>query len=90
MLELFKQEKSFLTRAKEKNSLKYVIRFDDIGVFVEVCDNKLHVIKDIDFRVYNGLDREILQYIEQSSEKEFFTVSWESELSHLYLFIIII
>ena len=86
MLELFKQEKSFLTRAKEKSSLKYVIYFDDFGAFVEVCDAKLKVIKDIDYRVYSGLDREILQYIEQAKEEEFFTVSWESEKQNLYLF----
>ena len=86
MLELFKQEKSFLTRAKEKSSLKYVVHFDDLGAFIEVCDAKLKIIKDIDYRVYSGLDREILQYIEQASEEEFFTVSWESEQQNLYLF----
>ncbi len=86
MLELFKQEKSFLTRAKEKNSLKYVVHFDDLGAFIEVCDAKLKIIKEIDYRVYSGLDREILQYIEQAREEEFFTVSWESEAQNLYLF----
>ncbi len=85
MLELFKQEKSFLTRAKEKSLLKYVICFDEIGAFVEVCDSKLKVIKDIDYRVYNGIDREILQLLENSSEKDFFTVSWESEENRIYL-----
>ena len=85
MLELFKQEKSFLTRAKEKNALKYVLRFDENGAFLEVCDNKFGVIKDIDFRVYNGLDREILQYMERSIEEDFFSVNWESEETHTYL-----
>ncbi|MEA2099723.1 MAG: hypothetical protein U9P72_06305, partial [Campylobacterota bacterium] len=85
MLDIFKQEKSFLTRAKEKSSLKYVIKLDDVGAFVEVCDSKLKVIKDIDYRVYNGIDREILQLLENSSERDFFTVSWESEENHLYL-----
>ena len=86
MLELFKQEKSFLTRAKEKNSLKYLIRFDDNGAYIEVCDNKLKLIKDIDYRVYNGLDREILQYLELSYEDEFFNVNWESDTANLYLY----
>ena len=86
MLELFKQEKSFLTRAKEKSSLKYVIKFDSFGAYLEVCDAKLKAIKEIDFRVYNGIDREILQYIEHSKESEFFTVSWESNSHNLYLF----
>ncbi len=85
MLELFKKEKSFLTRAKEQSSLKYAIRFSGVGAYLEVCDNKLHVIKDIDFRVYNGLDREILQYIEHTNEEEFFNVNWESEVEHTYL-----
>lgn len=85
MLELFKKEKSFLTRAKEQSSLKYVIRFDEIGAYLEVCDSKLNVIKDIDFRVYNGLDREILQYLEQTTEEDFFNVNWESETEHTYL-----
>ncbi len=85
MLELFKQEKSFLTRAKEKSSLKYVIEFDDVGAYIEVCDSKLKLIKEIDYRVYNGIDREILQLLEDSSERDFFTVSWESEENHIYL-----
>jgi len=85
MLELFKQDKSFLTRAKEKSSIKYVVKFDDIGAYIEVCDSKLKLIKDIDYRVYNGIDREILQLLEYSSEKEFFSVSWDSEDAHIYL-----
>jgi len=85
MLEIFKQEKSFLTRAKEKSSLKYVVKFDNVGAYLEVCDSKLKPIKDIDYRVYNGIDREILQLLEHSNEKEFFNVSWESEDSYIYL-----
>ena len=85
MLELFKKDKSFLTRAKEKNTLKYVVKFDDIGAYVEVVDSKLKVIKEIDYRVYNGLDREILQLLESSKEKDFFSVSWESEEEFIYL-----
>ena len=85
MLDLFKQNKSFLTRAKEKSSLKYVVKFDNIGAYIQVCDSKLKLIKDIDYRVYNGIDREILQLLEYSNEKEFFNVSWESEDSHIYL-----
>ena len=85
MLEIFKQEKSFLTRAKEKSFLKYVIQFDDNGAYIEVCDAKLKLIKDIDFRVYNGLDREILQYVQKANEEEFFSVSWEHANNNLYL-----
>ena len=85
MLELFKQEKSFLTRAKEKSALKYVVRFDAIGAYLEVCDAKLKVIKEIDYRVYNGLDREILQTYELSKEESFFTVSWEDDSKNIYL-----
>jgi len=85
VLDLFKQNKSFLTRAKEKSSLKYVVEFDNIGAYIQVCDSKLKLIKDIDYRVYNGIDREILQLLEYSNEKEFFNVSWESEDSHIYL-----
>ncbi|MEA3228761.1 MAG: DEAD/DEAH box helicase, partial [Campylobacterota bacterium] len=85
MLELFKQEKSFLTRAKEKSSLKYVVLFDGTGAYIEVCDAKMKVIKDIDYRVYNGIDREILQLIENSVEDSFFTVSWENDNNNIYL-----
>ena len=85
MLDIFKQEKSFLTRAKEKSSLKYVIRFDENGAFVEVCDAKLKVIKEIDYRVYNAIDREILQLLENATQSDFFTISWESEENHIYL-----
>lgn len=85
MLDLFKQNKSFLTRAKEKSSLRYVLGFDDYGAYVEVCDAKMKPVGEIDFRVYNGLEREILQAIEQSKEKDFFQISWGEESSNLYL-----
>ncbi|MEA2111413.1 MAG: DEAD/DEAH box helicase [Campylobacterota bacterium] len=85
MLDIFKQEKSFLTRAKEKSSFKYRIVFDNRGAFVEICDAKLKPIREIDYRVYNGLDREILKAIENSKEEDFFQISWESENSNIYL-----
>ena len=85
MLDIFKQNKSFLTRAKEKSSLRYVLVFDGYGAYLEVCDAKMKPLKDIDFRVYNGLEREILQSIEQSKEEEFFQINWDDEGSNLYL-----
>ncbi|MDQ7067467.1 MAG: hypothetical protein Q9M40_05580 [Sulfurimonas sp.] len=85
MLEIFKQEKSFLTRAKEKSALKYVVAFDSVGAYVEVCDAKLKPIKEIDYRVYDGIDREILQLLEELSESDFFTISWENESDNIYL-----
>ncbi len=85
MLEIFKQQNSFLTRAKENSSLKYVLNFDQNGAFIEVCDKKLKPIKQIDFRVYNGLDREILQLIQKSEKDDFFQISWEEESSEIYL-----
>ena len=85
MLNSFKQEKSFLTRAKEKSSFKYIINFDENGAFLEVCDTKLKPINNIDYRVYNGLDREILQLIEQINQENFFEVSWDSDGSKIYL-----
>jgi len=85
MLEVFKQQKSFLTRAKEKSSFKYIIDFDANGAFIEVCDSKLKVLKNVDYRVYNGVDREILQLLDSCSESDFFEVSWEHESGQLYL-----
>ncbi|NEW61168.1 DEAD/DEAH box helicase [Sulfurovum sp. bin170] len=85
MLEIFKQQKSFLTRAKEKSSFKYIIDFDDNGAFIEVCDNKLKPLKGVDYRVYNGLDREILQLIDECREDDFFQISWEHESEEIYL-----
>ena len=85
MLEIFKQEKSFLTRAKEKSSFKYILNFDKTGSFIEVCDNKLKTIVGIDYRVYNGLDREILQFLNQCLQDEFFQISWEDDSKHIYL-----
>ena len=72
MLEIFKQQKSFLTRAKEKSSFKYIIDFDSNGAFIDVCDNKLKPLRGIDYRVYNGIDREILQLIDECREDDFF------------------
>ena len=85
MLELFKQEKSFLTRSKEKSDIKYVVRFDTSGAYLEVCDAKLKPLKDIDYRVYSGLEREILQAYEVAKEENFFTVSWEDDSKNIYL-----
>jgi superfamily II DNA or RNA helicase len=85
MLEIFKQQKSFLTRAKEKNSFKYVISFDNNGAFIEVCDSKLKPLKNIDYRVYNGVDREILQLLDGCKQSDFFEVSWEHESGQVYL-----
>ena len=85
MLELFKQEKSFLTRAKEKSSLRYVLKFDEVGAFIEICDSKMKPVKDIDFRVYNGIEREVLQLIEECKEEDFFHISWDDESSNVYL-----
>ena len=85
MLEIFKQQKSFLTRAKEKSSFKYIIDFDDNGAFIEVCDNKLKPLKGVDYRVYNGLDREILQLIDECREDDFYQISWEHESEEIYL-----
>ena len=85
MLEIFKQQKSFLTRAKEKSSFKYIIDFDDNGAFIEVCNDKLKPLKGVDYRVYNGLDREILQLIDECREDDFFQISWTHESEEIYL-----
>lgn len=85
MLEIFKQEKNFLTRAKEKNVFRYVLNFDELGSYIEVCDKNNKLIKDIDFRVYNGEDREILQFLSQCQEEDFFQISWEDDNQFIYL-----
>lgn len=85
MLDIFKQQKSFLTRAKEKSNFKYLINFDENGAFIEICDSKLKPILDVDYRVYNGIDREILQLLEQCKEDDFFSISWESDSEKIYL-----
>ncbi len=59
--------------------------FDKYGAYLEVCDAKMKALKDIDFRVYNGIEREILQSIQQSKEEEFFQINWDDEGSNLYL-----
>ncbi len=85
MLELFKQERSFLTRAKEKSSIKYVLQIDELGAFLEVCDAKMKPLKEIDYRVYNGHEREILQLFEECREEDFYQISWEDESANIYL-----
>ena len=85
MLEIFQQEKSFLTRAKEENYFRYVLNFDSIGAFIEICDKNNKPLNNVDFRVYNGQDREILQLIEQSFQEDFFKISWEDDTNNIYL-----
>ena len=85
MLDIFKQEKSFLTRAKENSGFRYILKFNDIGSYIEVCDKNNKPLLSVDFRVYNGLDREILQLLEQSKEDSFFQISWEDDSGKVYL-----
>ena len=85
MLDIFKQEKSFLTRAKEKSSFKYNIIFDKNGAYIETIDNKNKPILNIDYRVYNGIDREILQLLDECKNSQFLNISWEEQDDHIYL-----
>ena len=85
MLEVFKNQGSFLTKAKGKTNLKYVIDFDKKGAFVEVCDSKLKPLKEIDYRLYSGLDREITMYIQDALKEEFFTIEWGEDSDRVYL-----
>lgn len=85
MLDIFKQQKSFLTRAKEKSSFRYVIDFDQNGAFIDVCDKNNKPLSGLDYRVYNGLDREILQLFDEYSKSDFFAISWEEEEDNVYL-----
>ena len=85
MLEIFKQQQSFLTRAKEKSNFKYLLEFDENGAFVEICDNKLKPISGIDYRVYTGVDREILQLLDNCKQENFQNISWEEGGEQLYL-----
>jgi len=85
MLEIFKQDKSFLTRAKEKRSFHYLLKFGEHGAYLELCDNKLKLLTGVDYRVYSGLDREILQLLDQCKQEAFFEISWEDEGDQVYL-----
>ncbi|MBL0707511.1 MAG: DEAD/DEAH box helicase [Sulfurimonas sp.] len=85
MLNVFKKDKSFLTRAKEKSSFRYLISFDEIGCFVEVVDSKNMALSSIDYRVYNGIDREILQLLDECRHDDDFNISWDKQSDHVYL-----
>ncbi len=85
MLDIFKKDKSFLTRAKEKSSFRYLISFDEIGCFIEVVDAKNRVLSSIDYRVYNGVDREILQLLDECKNDEFLNISWDDQSENIYL-----
>jgi len=85
MLEIFKQDKNFLTRVKEKRGFKYQLLFDSNGAYLEVVDSKGKSLGDVDYRVYNGVDREILKLLQEAKEESFFTISWEDEEQNIYL-----
>lgn len=85
MLDAFKQQKSFLTRTKETRAIIYRLRMDDGGAYVEPCDTKFTPLDDPDYRLYNGLDRQILELLQRSAEAEFFTVSWGASHERSYL-----
>ncbi|MEA3513478.1 MAG: hypothetical protein U9R37_07730, partial [Campylobacterota bacterium] len=85
MLEIFKQNNSFLTRAKEKSKFRYSLDFDEIGSFIDVVDSKNKPIPNIDYRVYNGIDREILQLLQSAKSEDFFNISWDEQSDNIYL-----
>jgi len=85
MLEVFKQQKSFLTRAKEQSGFRYVVDFDNNGAFIRVVDSKLKPLKEMDYRLYSGVDREILQLLEEAIKDDFFQINWEYEREEIYL-----
>ncbi|MEA3553944.1 MAG: hypothetical protein U9R39_06040, partial [Campylobacterota bacterium] len=85
MLEIFKQNNSFLTRAKEKSKFRYSLDFDSIGSFIDVVDSKNKPIPNIDYRVYNGIDREILQLLQSAKSEDFFNISWDEQHDNIYL-----
>ncbi len=85
MLDVFKQQKSFLTRAKERGDIKYQLEFDENGAFVDVVDRNGKSLKNLDYRVYNGVDREMLQLLEEYKEEDFFNISWGESKNRVYL-----
>jgi len=85
MLDIFKQQKSFLTRAKEQSSIKYVLFFDENGAYLEVLNKTNKPATNLDYRVYNGLDREILKLLEEYKEEDFYSISWGESENRIYL-----
>jgi SNF2 family DNA or RNA helicase len=86
MLESFKKEGSFFAGAKGLGTtLHYLLHLDGRGAFVEVCDGSFKAIKDLSSKTYIGIDREIVQKIEQIERLNFFQVSWEESSEKIYL-----
>ena len=84
--EAFRQQGGFLTRAKSRGALKYVLAHDGGGVYLEICDAKLKPLREIDFRIYSGVDREILRRYEEAQKARFFTIDWgEEESDRVYV-----
>jgi len=85
MLEVFKQNKNFLTMTKTKKDFKYLLKFDTQGAYIEIVDNKNNILTNIDYRIYNGIDREIIRLLQEAKEDNFFTIDWKSDNKQIYL-----
>jgi len=85
LLDVFKREKNFLTRAKEVSHFRYLIDFDEQGAYLEVVDIKNTPLINLDYRVYNGIDREIIEIINEENQKNFFNINWDDSSKKLYL-----
>jgi SNF2 family DNA or RNA helicase len=85
LLDLFKHQNSFLTKAKQLDNFKYVINFDTQGAFIFIANSKNQPLFDIDYRAYSGIDRSILQILDEANKNDFFNISWEDDNSNIYL-----
>jgi SNF2 family DNA or RNA helicase len=85
LLDIFKQNRSFLTRAKEKSYIKYVLLFENNQAHIQIQDKNDKSLSNLDYRVYNGIDRKILQYIDEISQKDFFEIDWSGSSDKIYL-----
>ena len=86
MLNKFKQNTSFLTKGHFDHDLHYVLKFDDFGAYIELLNKKNKAITTTDnYHLYSGIDRQIIRYINEQQQQQFFEISWGMESGKIYL-----
>lgn len=75
-----------LQHSKRKSAKKilFVIRFDNYGAYLEVCDLKLLPV-EVDPELYAHHERKLLILIEQLEREQLFMIGWENDSSRIYL-----
>ncbi|MBN2008259.1 hypothetical protein JW960_02810 [candidate division KSB1 bacterium] len=83
LFESLKLNRRGITRKPVTTDLFFQLRFDDIGAYIEVVDEKQREIQP-DYEFYSGNTRELLKTIQQIQEQSVFRIDWGAPQGRIY------